>query len=389
MYKIRTFNKIDNLGIKRITNEFELVNDENYDAIILRSFKLHDTPFPDSLLCVARAGVGVNNIPIDRCSEEGVVVMNTPGANSNAVKELVLLGMLLSTRDVLGGINWVNSVKEEADVETLVEAQKSKFAGNELFGKKVGVIGLGAIGVKVSNALEDLGMDVYGYDPFLSVEAAWSVSRKVKRTSNLEWIVENCDYITIHIPLNDKTKKIFNHSLLAKAKKGIKIMNFARGALISNDILKEFLDDGTIGMYVTDFPNGEIIGLDNVICIPHLGASTPESEENCAIMAVDQTMEYLLTGNIKNSVNYPACNMGECHCKVRVCLNHKNIPNMVGQISTIMAGAGINIENMINKSKDENAYTMIDVQSDIPDVVIEQLKKIDGVHKVRQIKQSN
>lgn len=389
MYKIKTFNKIDNLGIKRITNRFELVNDEDYDAIILRSYKLHDTQFPQSLLCIARAGVGVNNVPIERCSKEGIVVMNTPGANSNAVKELVILGMLLSTRNVVGGIEWVKSVKDHDDVETLIEGQKSNFAGHELFGKKVGVIGLGAIGVKVSNALEDLGMDVYGYDPFLSVEAAWAVSRKVKRTSNLEWIVENCDYITIHIPLNDKTKKIFNHSLFAKAKKGIKVMNFARGGLIDNDLLKEFLDDGTIGGYVTDFPNAEIIGLDKVICIPHLGASTPESEENCAIMAVDQTMDYLLTGNIKNSVNYPTCNMGECNCKVRICINHRNIPNMVGQITTMMANANLNIENMMNKSKDENAYTMMDVLDDVPNSVIEQLRSIDGVQKVREIRKDD
>ncbi|MFA0815655.1 MAG: phosphoglycerate dehydrogenase [Anaerofustis sp.] len=386
MYKIRTFNKIDNEGMQRLPNNFEVVDGEDYDGIILRSYAMSEAELTDRLCAVARAGAGVNNIPVDLYAQHGVVVFNTPGANANAVKELVVLGMLLSARKVVDGINWVQSLKgTDVNVEKEVEAQKSKYAGPELLGKKAGVIGLGAIGVKAANLLEAMGMDVIGYDPFISVEAAWGLNCTVKRTNSIEWIFENCDYVTIHIPLMDSTKCFVNDQMIARAKDGIRVMNFARGGLCSDDAIVRGVESGKIACYVTDFPNEKLLGYENIVTIPHLGASTPESETNCAIMAADQIAEYLVNGNIINSVNYPNCNMGTCSAKARVTINHKNVPNMVGQITTVMANNGINISDMINKSKGDFAYTMMDVDHEITDDALNALRGIEGVLKVRKL----
>lgn len=386
MYNIRTFNKIDNEGMKRLPSNFSVVDGDDYDGIILRSYNMTEAELTDKLCAVARAGAGVNNIPVDTYAQHGVVVFNTPGANANAVKELVILGMLLSARKAVEGINWVQSLKgTDINVEKEVEAQKAKYAGPELLGKKAGIIGLGAIGVKSANLLEAMGMEVTGYDPFISVEAAWGLNSTVKRTNSIEWIFENCDFVTIHIPLLDSTKCFVNDQLIARAKDGIRIMNFARGGLCSDDAIIRGVTSGKIACYVTDFPNEKLLGYENIITIPHLGASTPESETNCAIMAVDQITEYLVNGNIINSVNYPNCNMGTCSAKSRVTINHKNVPNMVGQITTVMANNGINISDMINKSKGDYAYTMMDIDLEIADAALEELKKIEGVLKVRKI----
>ena len=386
MYNIRTFNKIDNEGMKRLPSNFSVVDGDDYDGIILRSYNMTEAELTDKLCAVARAGAGVNNIPVDTYAQHGVVVFNTPGANANAVKELVILGMLLSARKAVEGINWVQSLKgTDINVEKEVEAQKAKYAGPELLGKKAGIIGLGAIGVKSANLLEAMGMEVTGYDPFISVEAAWGLNSTVKRTNSIEWIFENCDFVTIHIPLLDSTKCFVNDQLIARAKDGIRIMNFARGGLCSDDAIIRGVTSGKIACYVTDFPNEKLLGYENIITIPHLGASTPESETNCAIMAVDQITEYLVNGNIINSVNYPNCNMGTCSAKSRVAINHKNVPNMVGQITTVMANNGINISDMINKSKGDYAYTMMDIDLEIADAALEELKKIEGVLKVRKI----
>ncbi len=386
MYNIRTFNKIDNEGMKRLPSNFSVVDGDDYDGIILRSYNMTEAELTDKLCAVARAGAGVNNIPVDTYAQHGVVVFNTPGANANAVKELVILGMLLSARKAVEGINWVQSLKgTDINVEKEVEAQKAKYAGPELLGKKAGIIGLGAIGVKSANLLEAMGMEVTGYDPFISVEAAWGLNSTVKRTNSIEWIFENCDFVTIHIPLLDSTKCFVNDQLIARAKDGIRIMNFARGGLCSDDAIIRGVTSGKIACYVTDFPNEKLLGYENIITIPHLGASTPESETNCAIMAVDQIAEYLVNGNIINSVNYPNCNMGTCSAKSRVAINHKNVPNMVGQITTVMANNGINISDMINKSKGDYAYTMMDIDLEIADAALEELKKIEGVLKVRKI----
>ncbi len=386
MYNIRTFNKIDNEGMKRLPSNFSVVDGDDYDGIILRSYNMTEAELTEKLCAVARAGAGVNNIPVDTYAQHGVVVFNTPGANANAVKELVILGMLLSARKAVEGINWVQSLKgTDINVEKEVEAQKAKYAGPELLGKKAGIIGLGAIGVKSANLLEAMGMEVTGYDPFISVEAAWGLNSTVKRTNSIEWIFENCDFVTIHIPLLDSTKCFVNDQLIARAKDGIRIMNFARGGLCSDDAIIRGVTSGKIACYVTDFPNEKLLGYENIITIPHLGASTPESETNCAIMAVDQITEYLVNGNIINSVNYPNCNMGTCSAKSRVTINHKNVPNMVGQITTVMANNGINISDMINKSKGDYAYTMMDIDLEIADAALEELKKIEGVLKVRKI----
>ena len=384
MYKIKTFNKISSTGLERLPDDFEITEGNDYDGIILRSYKMSEAELTDQLSAIARAGAGVNNIPVDFYSEKGVVVYNTPGANANAVKELVVLGMLLSTRKVVDGINWVQSLKDEdIDVAKEVESQKSNYKGPELAGKKVGVLGLGAIGAKTANVLEAMGMDVYGYDPFISIEAAWGLNCTIQRTSSIEWIFKNCDYVTIHIPLTDSTKCFVNSDLIAKAKDGIRILNFARGGLCEDTAIIEGVKSGKIASYVTDFPNKSILGYDNIIAIPHLGASTPESETNCAIMASEQIAEYLVNGNIINSVNYPDCMMGVRTKKVRIAINHMNVPNMVGQITTILANEGINISDMINKSKDKYAYTMLDIDDEVSADAIENLRSIEGVLKLR------
>lgn len=387
MYKVRTLNNISQDGLSLLGGHYVVTTeDPQPDAILLRSFKMHDMELPESVKIIGRAGAGVNNIPIEEYAAKGVVVVNTPGANANAVKELVILGLLLSSRRVVSGINWAKSVKDDPDVEKLIEKEKARFAGQELTGKKIGVIGLGAIGVLVANAALSLGMEVYGYDPFVSVESAWGLSCDVRRALNLEEIFTDCDYISLHVPLIDQTKNLVNSQRLAKAKDGLRLLNFARGALVSNEDVKVALESGKLACYVTDFPDGELLNMDNVIGIPHLGASTAESEENCARMAVRQIKEFLENGNIVNSVNYPDCYMGVSSTPARIGITHKNIPNMVGQITSVMAKDNINIGDMLNKSKGAFAYTLLDVDSAVSQSILDELSSIDGILKVRVIK---
>lgn len=385
MFKVKVLNSISKEGLNRFTDKYEIIEEDNIDAVLLRSYKMHDMDLPDTLKIVGRAGAGVNNIPIDKCSNSGIVVCNTPGANANAVKELVIAGLLLASRGVLNGISWANTIKDNENVTKLVEKEKSQFTGPELYGKKLGVIGLGAIGAMVANVAVSLGMEVWGYDPFISVEGAWGLSRKVKRAINLEQLVADSDYISVHVPVNEKTRNLLNKEIFEKAKQGIRVLNFARGELINDDDIIEAIDKGIVACYVTDFPNNKLVRQKNVICIPHLGASTPESQENCARMAVNQIKEYLENGNIINSVNYPNCNNGKCGTIARITINHKNIPNMVGQISMVLAEQQINISDMLNKSKGELAYTIMDVDSDVNANIIKSLKAIEGVLKVRVI----
>jgi D-3-phosphoglycerate dehydrogenase len=362
-----------------------MTEEADYDAIILRSYKMSEAELTDKLCAVARAGAGVNNIPVELYSKKGVVVFNTPGANANAVKELVILGMLLSTRKVAAGIEWLKSQKDaDVDIEKEVESQKSAYAGPEILNKSVGVIGLGAIGTKVANALNALGMKGYGYDPYLSLDGAWSIDKEVKRVTNFDWLLQNCDFLTIHVPLNDQTRDTINSENLKNAKDGIRIINLARGGLCNDEAIVEGIVSGKIGCYVTDFPNEKLLGYDNIIAIPHLGASTPESETNCAIMAAEQITDFLTNGNIKNSVNYPTCHMGSLSAKARLTVCHKNIPNMVGQITAVLAADKINSSDMMNKSKGDYAYTMIDVDNEITEKVMADLSAINDILKVRK-----
>ncbi|HOA79777.1 MAG TPA: 3-phosphoglycerate dehydrogenase family protein, partial [Defluviitaleaceae bacterium] len=353
MYKIKTLNKISEEGLKYFdSNKYEISDDcLNPDGIIVRSAKMHDMEFPPSLKAIARAGAGVNNIPVDLCSEKGIVVFNTHGANANGVKELVLTGLLLSSRKVVDGINWAKTLKGKgSEVAKLVEKGKSQFAGPELKGKKLGIIGLGAIGVLVANTAKSLGMEVYGYDPYISIDAAWGLSRAVHRAVSMEEIISDSDYITIHVPLLEETKNMINKEKFSLMKKGVRLLNFSRGELVNNADLLEAIKEGIVASYVTDFPTDELLDVENVIAIPHLGASTPESEDNCAVMAVQQIMDYLENGNIKNSVNFPDCEMTRT-TNYRTVVAHKNIPGMVGKITTTIANDGVNIMDMMNKSK--------------------------------------
>ena len=338
----------------------------------------------DSVKAIARAGAGVNNIPVPDCTDRGIVVFNTPGANANSVKELVLTGLFLSSRNIYGGISWVQGLNPEEEVSRLVEKEKSRFSGPEIQGKKLGVIGLGAIGVMVANSAIGLGMDVLGYDPFISVNAAWGLSPAVKKAHSLEHIMAKCDYITLHIPLSDKTRGIIDETQFEQMKSGTRLLNFARGGLVNNEALKGAIANGKISYYITDFPDGELLGNPQIITIPHLGASSPEAEENCAVMAVDQLKTFLETGNIKNSVNFPSCNM-EYIGSNRLLIANKNIPNMVGQISTLLAENGLNIQDMMNKHKDEIAYNIIDVDKAPTKELLEKLSGIEGVVMVRAI----
>ncbi len=387
-FKVQTLNNISKKGLKLLDENYTVLDqDENPDAILVRSAKMHDMTIPPNVKFIGRAGAGVNNIPLDKCSEQGIVVCNSPGANANAVKELVALGMLMASRKVVDGIEWAKGLEnEDGDVAALVEKGKSAFAGPELYGKKMGVIGLGAIGVLVANMAVDFGMKVYGFDPYLSIEHAWGLSRKVKRATSKEAVFKNCDYISLHIPFMDDTKNYVNEALLKETKKGLRLLNFARGGLVDTDALKDALEDGTVASYIVDFPSEATLKMKNVINIPHLGASTPESEENCAVMAVEEMREYLENGNIVNSVNYPNCNMGVCNSVHRITVNHRNIPNMIGQITAVLAANNINISDMTNKNKGEWAYTMIDVDSEVGDSVKATLKEIDGVTRVRVLK---
>ena len=379
MYNIKTLNKISKIGMDRFNDNYKWGDDvENPDAIMLRSFNMHDMEIPKTVKAIARAGAGVNNIPLDKCSEQGIVVFNTPGANANAVKELVIAGILLSSRKIVEAVDWANTLTDEGDnIGKVVEKGKSQFVGPEIIGKKLGVIGLGAIGVMVCNAAHALGMEVIGYDPYISVDAAWSLSRAVHKASSVKEIYEQCDYITIHVPLNDETKNTINAETIAEMKDGVRILNFARGGL--EDILKA-VESGKVAKYVTDFPDKDMINKQNVIAIPHLGASTPESEDNCAVMAANELIDFLENGNIVNSVNMPKCVM-ERSTDVRICIVHKNIPNMISQISKYFADRHANIENMINKSRGEYAYTIVDVDHEMQETI-----DFDGVLSVRVIK---
>lgn len=387
MYKIKTLNNISEAGLNLLPSELYQVSSDidTPDAILVRSANMHDMKLPSSLLAIARAGAGVNNIPVEQCAEKGIIVFNTPGANANAVKELVLAGLLLSSRRIVESIQWVQSLKGKTDISKEIEKNKSKFTGPEIKGKKLGVIGLGSIGVLVANAAQAIGMDVTGYDPFISIPAAWNLSREVHQATNIDTLLAESDYITIHIPLLDETKNIINKDTLSKMKKGVRLLNFSRGELVNTADLLEALKNGIVSKYVTDFPNEELIGVDNVIPIPHLGASTPESEENCAVMAVEQLRDYIENGNIKNSVNYPHCELPRSLDTQRITIAHRNIPNMVGQITSILASKNINISNMINKSKGSYAYTIIDIEGEISNETLDRLSQIVGVLRVRVI----
>lgn len=383
MYQIKTLNQISSKGLIKFDEKYKVNEaDASPDAVLLRSANIHDVEFSESLLSIARAGAGVNNIPVSRCSEEGIVVFNTPGANANAVKELAITALLLSSRKVYDGILWANSLTGN-DVDKQVEKGKAQFVGPEIEGKTLGVIGLGAIGVMVANAAVNLGMEVLGYDPYISVDAAWGLSRAVQRANDLSTIFEKSDYITLHVPLTKETNEYINAAAFAQMKEGVRIINLSRGELVSNTDIKEALNNKKVGKYVTDFPTDDLINQEGVIAIPHLGASTPESEDNCAVMAVKQTMDFLENGNIKNSVNFPNCEMGISSSAHRITVAHKNIPNMLGQISTALAEDQINIKDMINKSKGDYAYTMIDVDSDMTGYNTDKIKNIQGVLKVR------
>lgn len=387
MRKICCLNPISRYGMERFTEEYEKVETPaGAEGILVRSASMHEMELPDSLHAVARAGAGVNNIPLDACAKQGIVVFNTPGANKNGVKELVLAGLLLASRDIVGGIEWCRARAGEENIASKVEKGKKAFAGNEIRGKKLGVIGLGAIGCEVANAACGLGMEVYGYDPFISVNAAWMLSRDVKHITDVDAIYRECDYITVHVPLMDSTRKMIGKAQLEKMKDGVVILNFARDLLVDEDAMEDALKSRKVKKYVTDFPNEKTVAMDGVIAIPHLGASTEESEDNCAVMAVDELRDYLENGNIKNSVNYPACDMGVCTVAARVGLLHANIPNMIGQITAILAAEGINIANMTNKSRDAYAYTLLDLENSLKREAAEKLEQIRGMYKVRIIK---
>ena len=387
MFQLNCLNPISKVGLENLTADYQLTEDVNAaDGILVRSASMHEMELPANLLAVARAGAGVNNIPLDKCAEKGIVVFNTPGANANGVKELVVAGMLLAARDVVGGIEWVKASKDDENIAKTAEKEKKNFAGTELLGKKLGVIGLGAIGVKVANAAVSLGMDVYGYDPYVSVNAAWSLSRSVKHVLSVEDIYAECDYITIHVPLMDSTKGMINKDAIDKMKDGVVILNFARDLLANEADVLEALKSGKVRRYVSDFPNPTTAGQSGCIVIPHLGASTEESEDNCAKMAVDEMMDYLENGNIKNSVIYPACDMGVCTKAGRVAIFHKNIANMITKFTAEFGEKGINISDMTNKSRGEVAYTMLDIEAPVTDEIIKELENIDGVFRVRVVK---
>ena len=387
MRNIYCFNAISKYGTDRLTADYALTDDlARAEGVLVRSAALHETEFGDSLLAIARAGAGVNNIPLDRCANEGIVVFNTPGANANGVKELVIAGLLLAARDVVGGIEWCKENKEDANIAKTVEKAKKAFAGYEIKGKKLGVIGLGAIGAEVANTAAALGMEVYGYDPYISINAAWALSRDVKHITSVDTIYQECDYITVHVPLLDSTRGMINGQTTGQMKDGVVVLNFARDLLVDDDAMAAALETGKVRRYVTDFPNPKSVAMKNVIAIPHLGASTEESEDNCAKMAVEELMDYLENGNIKNSVNYPACDMGVCQAESRIAVLHMNIPNMIGQITAILAAQGVNISDMTNKSRDKFAYTLLDLEHKPEEATVEKLKAIEGVLRVRIVK---
>ncbi len=386
MYKVHYLNPISPKGTALWTENYATAeNAEAAQAFMVRSAAMHDMEFSPALLAVARAGAGVNNIPLDRCAEEGIVVFNTPGANANGVVELALCGMLLGSRDVVGGINWVQSIKDEGDVAKKVEKGKSKFAGHEIANKSLGVIGLGAIGGPLANAAIKLGMTVYGCDPFISINAAWHLDSDIIPVKTRDEIYANSDIITLHVPLLDDTKQMINAEAISKMKDGVIILNFARDLLVDDEAMEAALKSGKVKRYITDFPNDKTAGMEGVVAIPHLGASTEESEDNCAKMAVKQVMNYLENGNIANSVNFPACDMGICTKPCRITILHKNVPNSLSQFTSAVASENINISDLVNRSKGAYAYTMLDLDDVPSQSVIGKLNDIDGVLRVRAI----
>ena len=387
MFYVDYLNPISKKGTVLWTEDYQTADSvAEADAIMVRSAQMHDMDLPEKLLAVARAGAGVNNIPLNSCAEKGIVVFNTPGANANGVVEMALCGMLLGCRDVVGGIQWVQTIKDEGDVAKKVEKGKSKFAGHEIKGKKLGVIGLGAIGGPLANAAVKLGMEVYGCDPFISIDAAWHLDSSIIRVKNREDIFTKCDIISVHVPLLDDTRKMINENTIAMMQDGVIVLNFARDALVDDDAMEAALKSGKVKRYVTDFPNDRTAGMAGVVAIPHLGASTEESEDNCAKMAVKQVMNYLENGNIVNSVNFPACDMGICTKAARVTILHRNIPNLLSRFTTCVAADGINISDMLNRSKGEYAYTMLDLDSPVTEEFVQDLEGIEGVIRVRVIK---
>lgn len=386
MYQIHYLNSISPKGTALWTEDYQTTDTlAGADAVMVRSAAMHSLALPEGLLAVARAGAGVNNIPLEKCSEAGIVVFNTPGANANGVMELALCGMLLGCRDIIGGIQWVQQTKDQPDIAKRVEKEKSRFAGFELAGKRLGVIGLGAIGGPLANAARKLGMEVYGCDPYISIDAAWHLDSHIIRVKDREEIYRSCDIISIHVPLLDSTRGMIDRGAFAAMKDGAILLNFARDALVDDDALAEALASGKLRRYVTDFPNDKTASMAGVIAIPHLGASTEESEDNCAKMAVRQVMNYLENGNIVNSVNFPACDMGPCRKPCRITIAHRNIPNSLSQFTGAMARENINISDLLNRSRGEYAYTMLDLDSAPPAHAVEQLEKIDGVLRVRVI----
>lgn len=387
MFQYHCLNPIANVGLDLFGQEYKKTDDiSEAQAVLVRSAAMHDMELPEQLCAVARAGAGVNNIPLEKCAEQGIVVFNTPGANANGVKELVFAGMLLASRDITGGINWVLENQDSETISKDVEKAKKAFAGCEIAGKKLGVIGLGAIGVKVANAATHMGMEVYGYDPFISVNAAWNLSRNVKHINNVEDIYQECDYITIHVPLLDDTRKMLNKEAFAKMKEGVVILNFARDLLVDEEDILEAIKEGKVKKYVSDFPNSTTAGKEGCIVIPHLGASTEESEDNCAVMAVEEVMDYLENGNIRNSVNFPRCDMGVCAGAGRVAILHRNQKGIIGKYTAVMGNNNINISDMTNKSRGNFAYSLLDIDSPVTEAAIEQLEKIESVLRVRVIK---
>jgi len=387
MYKIHTLNPIAKCGTDLFSADYEITDNLNEaDAVLVRSASMHEIEAPDSLVAVARAGAGVNNIPLDAYAEKGIVVFNTPGANANGVKELVIAGLLLGSRDIVAGANWVIEDKDDENIAKTAEKQKKLYAGNEIQGKKLGVIGLGAIGCRVANAAIHLGMDVWGYDPYVSVDAAWNLSKSVKHITNINDIYANCDYITIHVPLMDATKGMISKEAIAQMKDGVVVLNFARDVLVDEAALMEAIDAGKVHRYVTDFANPTVVGHEGVICTPHLGASTVESEDNCAVMAVNEIRDFLENGNIINSVNYPRVDAGVPSSAGRITVCHKNIPNMLTQFTGLFAKNGVNVPDMVSKSRGDFAYTILDVDTSDTANVVDELTAIDGVIKVRVIK---
>ena len=387
MTKVNCLNPISKLGTDLFSDNYEMTDDfAQADVALVRSAAMHDLDLPESLMAVARAGAGVNNIPLDKCAEKGIVVFNTPGANANGVKELVLCGMLLASRDIIGGNKWVSDNKEDENINKTMEKAKKNFAGNEIKGKKLGVIGLGAIGRLVANMAVSLGMEVYGTDPYLSVESALSLKRAVNLVNTREEIFKTCDFITVHTPLLDDTKEMINKDTIAMMKDGVVVLNFARDLLVCDDDMAEALKSGKVKKYVTDFPNAKTANMEGVIATPHLGASTEESEDNCAVMAVNEIMDFVENGNITNSVNYPVATLGVCDKTARITICHKNVPNMIGQLTSVVAGENINVADMVDKSRGDFAYAIIDLDHPVTDALIEKLNAVEGVIKVRVVK---